>query len=607
MTLSISQNFQELDDLVACDSETALIPAAFKGRGYVRLIQFWCPSHSFWYDLKTFNEAQWQELKESLESSRFTFIFQNAGFDLRVLQHCKIHIKNLVHDTMIQSYLLNNGIPKRANNLAAIVERELGIKLDKTKQAQNWMDAELSDEDIAYGMADVEYTYKSHISQMQEIEKFQMDMVYEIERKAILPTVEMEMTGIFLDRHHLDEAAADYAEERDSSHTAFIEMLDDALPEGEKLPRLEDGVTINLNKKTSGNLRLGTKVYAGFNPGSSQQLLEKLHAIACEPVDKTGKPSAAKECMAEWRHIPCIPPYLSWKKADKALQHCQTLIKAQHEDGRVYAQFMQTGTMTGRYSSSKPNLQNVPKGPIRFAFGGVEGRAMVDIDFAGMELKACASKAIADEPNMRQVFNDGGDVHASTAAAMFKIPVEDVTKQQRQQAKATNFGALFGSSAQGLVNYFRGIGMTISLKEGEAFLNAWLEAYPAIGRWHNQMRAMCDENMPVRMVDGRRRFLTTEANRHTIFCNNTVQGSCASVVKLAMYGIHQEMKKIDPSARLVGMIHDELLIECNEKFADELLNLAELVMQSAGKEVFGDDITFTADGSVGATWGAAKA
>ena len=165
--LSISSNFGLLGQLAACDTETAMAPLSFNGRKYVRLIQFWGEGYSFYFDLKTFNEADWQELKENIEQRDLTLIFQNANFDLRVLQGCGIRPRKLVHDTMLQSYLLTNGIPLKAgqkghNNLAAIAKRELGVEVDKTLQSQNWMEAELTEADMRYAMGDVQLTWEAY-------------------------------------------------------------------------------------------------------------------------------------------------------------------------------------------------------------------------------------------------------------------------------------------------------------------------------------------------------------------------------------------------------------------------------------------------------------
>ena len=608
--LSITSNFGLLGPLAACDTETALAPLSFQGRKYVRLIQFWGESFSFYYDLQTFSDEDWQELKENMEERDLTLIFQNANFDLRVLQGCDIYPKNLVHDTMLQSYLLTNGMPlkkgeKGHNSLEAIALRELGVEVDKTLQSQDWMNAELSEADMRYAMGDVQLTWEAYHRMAPKIKEQGLSTVYEIERKALLPTVEMESTGLRLDRGVLDEQVRDLMEERDSSLTAFIEMLDTELPEDEKLPKLEDG-SYNLNPKTVGSVLLGTKIYAGFNPAASKQLLAKFKLIGIEPTDPYGKPSVDKKWLESFKHHPVVRMYLSWKRANTLVTYCRGLIKAQDpETGRIHSSFNQALTHTGRYSSSSPNLQNVPRGAMRYAFRVTEGRALVDLDYGGMEARAACSDRIANEPAMREVFNCGGDVHRATAAKMFNISEDEVTDEQRRQAKATTFGALFGSSPNGLVNYFQTQGVTISLKEGTEFLSSWLAAYPNIAKWHRHCKSMVENGEPVRMVDGRRRHLHGIAEKHTVFANNTVQGSCASAMKLAMYGIHKDLRTVDPTARLVAQIHDELLIECASDKADAVLSLAESVMTEAGAEIFGDGIEMVAEGGIGTSWGEA--
>ena len=213
----------------------------------------------------------------------------------------------------------------------------------------------------------------------------------------------MEATGLRMDQAIIDEQVQDLMEERDSSLAAFIEMLDTELPEDAKLPRLEDG-SINLNK----DLWLGPVGHQGFRwlqPRQPQQLLKNLKLIGIEPADPTGKPSVDKKYMRQWGHSPVVQNYLAWKRCDKHLQMCQTLIKHQDETGRIHARFNQTGTFTGRYGNSSPNLQNIPRGLMRYAFRVTEGRALVDLDYGGMELRAACSDRIADDPAMREVFN----------------------------------------------------------------------------------------------------------------------------------------------------------------------------------------------------------
>jgi DNA polymerase-1 len=605
--LTITEHFHRLGKTFAADTETALAPDAFRGAGFVRLFQAWSDTHSFWFDLAQFSEAEWAELRFNLEHSDITVIFQNAAFDLRVLQGCDIHLRGQVHDTMLLSWLLGNGIPNHSNALDAIALRELKIPLNKSLQKQDWMNAELNDDDMAYAMADVEVVWLAFPLLLEKVYADSLQAAYEVELKAILPTIQMESTGLHMDRALLDEQVAELIETRDSSLYEFIGMLDSDLQEydHEGLPRLADG-QINLNKVTRGSVRLGTKVYAGFNPGSSTQILKYFNAIDIDPRDPTGKPSVDKKFLAAFAHRNVVRIYLQWKRADKHLQMCKTLIEAQQDDGRIYARFNQTGTFTGRYSSSGPNLQNLPRGPMRYCFTAPEGRAIVDLDYSGMELRALCSPAIADEPTMREAFNSGADIHRRTAALMFEIPEEDITDEERRQAKATNFGSAYGSGPGGLVAYFQSLGQTISLAEGDAFLKAWLAAYPNIAKWHQNCREWVQAGEPVRMVDGRRRWLVGEAAKHTTMANNICQGSCASAMKLALCAIYERMPAIDPTARLVGVIHDEVLVECDENCAEEVLAMAKEAMVEAGIDIFGDSILLEADGGVGDSWGAAK-
>ena len=229
---------------------------------------------------------------------------------------------------------------------------------------------------------------------------------------------------------------------------------------------------------------------------------------------------------------------------------------------------------------------------------------MLDLDYGGMELRALCSRKIADEPAMAEAFLKGADVHLETAALMFKVPSEDITDEQRRQAKAVNFGAAYGSGPQGLVNYFQSLGQLISYEEGESFLKAWLAAYPNIEKWHKSCRNLVQQGDDVVMVDGRKRQLIGDnVQRHTTYCNNVVQGSCASAMKLALYGIYKELPLHDATARLVAVIHDEVLIECAEGKGNEILAMARRQMMQAGMEIFGPAVPLEAEGSVGHSWG----
>jgi len=602
------------------DTETDLIPHAFNGKGSVRLIQFYSPKYSFYLDTFDATESDWRTLTEFLQDPKLVIVFHNAKFDLRVLQACGIDIKGKVHDTMLQSWVINNGIPAKSldpinklpqpHSLFSVVRRELGILMDKTLQAQDWMKASLTEADKEYAMKDVEYTYKVCLKMMKRIKSEDLSTVYEIECRAIKAVIQMEKAGMRMDRYATDNYVLELRESGESYKAAYIEELHGALMDvgHDGLPLHENG-EFNLNKATKGSEKLGTKIYAGYNPGSSQQTLKYLKIIGIEPInEKTGKPSLDQKILEEFRkEYSIIDTYLRWKKTDKLQQMCKSFIKYQVEDTwRIHPEFRQTGTVTGRFSSQKPNLQQVPRGDMRYLFKVKKGRSLISLDLKSAELYTAASPRIANEDQMMNAFKAGADIHRRTASLMFKKNEVEVTPEERQSAKATNFGALFGSSPQGLVNYFSGMGLTISYEEGEKFLKAWFEAYPKIAAWHKQCRNRVERGEAVRMVDGRRRFLHGEDAKYTVFANNVVQGTCASIVKLAMAVIYDRLPAIDKTARMVAMIHDELLFECERDKAEKVLEMAKKVMEEAGKEILGDEIALVAEGSYGESWGNAK-
>lgn len=601
---------KRLGNSFACDTETKLIPHSFEGKGSVRLIQFWSPKYSLCLDTFNLSQWEWDTLTELFFNPKLVIVFHNAAFDIRVLQACDIDIKGKIHDTMIASYLLNNGIPGISHKLIDVAKRELSVVMDKTLQAQDWMKAQLTEADIKYAMDDVKYTYKLCLKMMKRIKEEDLSTAYEIECRAIKATVQMEATGFRMDRYATDNYANDLRESGESYKAAFIEELHGLLMDvgHDGLP-LHDSGEFNLNKATKGSEKLGTKVYAGYNPGSSQQTLKYLKIIGIEPInEKTGKPSLDQKILEEFRkEFSIIDTYLKWKRTDKLQQMCKSFIKHQVEDTwRIHPEFRQMGTVTGRYSSQKPNLQQVPRGDMRYLFKPEKGRLLAVLDYGGMELNAASSPRIADETQMMDAFKAGADIHRRTASLMFKKKEVEVTPEERQAAKATNFGALFGSSPGGLVNYFSSRGLTITYEEGEKFLKAWFEAYPKFADWHKQCRNRVERGEAVRMVDGRRRFLHGEDAVYTKFCNNTVQGTCASIVKLAMAVIYDRLPAIDETARMVAMIHDELIIECVHEKAEKVLEMAKSVMEEAGKEILGDEVALIAEGNYASSWGGAK-
>lgn len=612
MAKPLEQRLAKLGTRFAFDTETAMAPAAFGGWHYVRLLQFANDEgYAFYLDTLDLTRAELGCIREFLEQEDLEVVMQNAAFDYRVMRGCGIWLGGkpsvrhlpLLRDTMLASQVLYNGMAALKHNLGAIVKRELHVELDKTLQKNDWMAAELTADEVGYALNDVRYTLKVADVLHEKIAAAGLQATYELECALVPAVVEMESTGMRLDPRAIQETLAHYEEDAAQCKQCFLETLDGRLQgEGlEPLPRDDDG-RFNTRAKDVGSIRLGTKRYAGFNVNSAQQVLRHFASLGIEPKDDEGKASLDKKVLARHQSDELVRMYRAYKNVEKRYGMAQKLCEATDEDHRIRARFMQLGTGTGRWSSSGPNLQQIPRDPeFRCAFIAPPGYVMVEADFSAMELRIAA--AIAKEQKMLDAFNEGRDVHTVTAALMYDVEYEAVTKEQRQGAKSANFGLLYGSGPRGLMNYFATVGVFISLGEASHFHELWHGAYPAFGRWHRECQARCDAGEHMLTLIGRRRYLFKNDNRLTTQANNIVQGTGADIAKAAMIEIY---RRLPEEARLVATVHDSYLFECKPNDAKPLLSMVLAEMEDAGRSILGDAVRLTGEGGFGNSWGDCK-
>lgn len=227
--MSIAADIRALGSPCCLDLETALAPLCFEGRGQVRLIQFFSEQGECWYDLQTFSDADWAELKEVLEHPATTWIGQNIAFDYRCLLGCGIRLQGRMEDTLIQSALLTNGLANTSNSLEAIALRVLKLSLNKELQAQDWMNAQLNEADLDYAMNDVRITYRCWEEMRAQIKTARLQRVYDLECSLIPAVVEMEHTGMLVDQQQALKAIAQLEEEITASRGEFLDLLDQRL------------------------------------------------------------------------------------------------------------------------------------------------------------------------------------------------------------------------------------------------------------------------------------------------------------------------------------------------------------------------------------------
>ena len=523
------------------------------------------------------------------------WLAHNAAFDLGWLAVYGWYPQGQVRDSMLASRLLTNGQPNIKHGLAHVAKRVLKVDVDKEQQRSNW-GGDLTQEQLAYAAKDVELLCEMDQPLHEKLATEGLGRAYALECRALPALAAMGNTGLPWDRTKLLEVEKDYEKDIQNLAREFHFELDEALPEGEKLPRDADG-SFNLRARTTGSVRLGTKQYAGFNIGSPKQLLEKLTLVLKEvPIDqKTQKPSASRTALREYAGAhQVIATYLEWKKAEKRRQMVVSLLKHQDPDGFIRASYWQLGAETGRMTCSDPNLQQVPRDEqFRSAVVAPKGWKLLDSDFSQMELRLAA--VVAGDENMMQAFKDGKDLHTATAEAI---------GCDRQIAKSANFGLLYGSGAKGLSNYAAGMGVRLPEAEATKIRAAWLKEYSGIARWHKKLSNLSDRTSG--MTDLRipetnmRRFLPGDFNRLTIRANSPVQGAGAAILKCALGTLWTHLRNSD-EAKLCAAIHDELLLLVRDEYVEKWQQLLKDAMESAERKWL-KDVPAIAEVQVGDTW-----
>ena len=289
------------------------------------------------------------------------WLAHNAAFDLGWIAAYGWYPKGEIHDSMLASRLLTNGQPNVRHGLQHVAKRYLDIDLNKEEQRSDWS-GDLTDSQMKYAAKDVEVLCELDKPIHDKIAEEGLGGAYSLECRALPALSAMANTGLPFDKAALQATEVDYEKDIENLGREFHLELDDALPEGEKLPRDEDG-SFNLRPRTSGSVKLGTKVYAGFNIGSPKQLLDKLTLVLGEvPIDaKTQKPSASRGALREYQgNHTVVATYLQWKKAEKRRQMVAALIKHQSPDGFVRASYWQLGAETGRMTAAIPTCNRFP-------------------------------------------------------------------------------------------------------------------------------------------------------------------------------------------------------------------------------------------------------
>lgn len=500
------------------------------------------------------------------ENEKILKIGQNIKYDIIVLKKYDIHVRGKLFDTMIAHYLINPELRHNMDYMAETYLKYRTIHIDeligaKGKNQLN-MRSLRPDQISDYACEDADVTLKLKSILEKAIEKQDLSkLFYEIELPLIYVLADMEFIGVRLDTVALGEY----------SKTLTIELQNIEL-EIYKLGETE------------------------FNINSAKQvgevLFDKLKIVDKPKKTKTGQYVTSEETLESIKDThPIVNKILEYRGLKKLLS---TYIDAlpllvDPKDGKIHTSFNQTVTATGRLSSTNPNLQNIPirdaQGrEIRKSFIADEGCLFFSADYSQIELRIMAH--LSQDPSMVEAFNSGEDIHAATAAKIYKLKIDEVTSDMRRKAKTANFGIIYGISVFGLAER-----LTIPRGEAKELIDGYFETYPKVKEYMDKCITDAREKTYVETVFGRKRYLPDINSRNATVrgyaernaINAPIQGSAADIIKVAMNNIFKRFDKENIKSKMILQVHDELNFNVLENELDKVQKIVIEEMENAYK------------------------
>jgi len=520
-------------------------------------------------------------LKPILEDPAIIKVGQNIKYDMKILSRYNINISP-VDDTMLLSYSLhggahNHGMDSLSNRYLNHTPISIKSILGSGKSAITFDQVPIS-EAINYAAEDADITLRLWKFFKPQLHKNNVTKVYESLERPLVPVLaDMERNGIKVDRDTLSRMSNSFAQKMAGLEAEIFQLAG-----------------------------------RNFNVGSPKQLGEVLFDELEIPGGKRGKTGAyatgaeiLEDLTVEGYELPS--KVLDWRQLSK-LKSTYTDALQDHiniETGRVHTSYSMAGTSTGRLSSTDPNLQNIPirsedGRKIREAFICEEGSILLSLDYSQIELRILAQ--IAELDALKEAFFQGQDIHALTASQMFDVPLEGMDPMIRRQAKAINFGIIYGISGYGLARNLR-----IPRKEAQSFIDKYFERFPGIKDYMESTVNFAKENGYVETLFGRR-IHTPEINTRgpqagfskRAAINAPIQGTAADVIRRAMIRMPEAIASLP--AKMLLQVHDELLFEVSRDAVNETILVVKEIMENAARPAIEMDVPLIVDAGQGRNW-----
>ena len=512
----------------------------------IKLLSFSWGNHKSYFTQIT-NNSEKEKLRSILNNKNLIVIGYDLKSQFKKLNDFGISFDGICFDNKIAHYLVN---PDLNHDFKTLCESYLNYTPNIDNEDLKFLSMEKSD-----------LNYQLYNFLISDLKKGGLeDLFKKIEMPLLKVLSTMELNGIKLDSEFLKELSNNFHKE---------------------LKELEKSIFKLSNQD--------------FNLASPKQLGEVLFGqmkiIENPKKTKSGQYSTSEEVLSKLaeEHL-IVEKVLEWRSLQKLLNTYVDALPKQVDTTteRIHAEFNQAVASTGRLSSNNPNLQNIPiRNPrgreVRKAFiCENENYVMLSADYSQIELRVIA--ALSEDPNMISAFNKNLDIHSSTASKVFNVKLEDVTKEQRSNAKTVNFGIIYGVSAFGLSNQ-----TSLTRSESKLLIESYYDAYPKLKNYISSQINFARENGYVETILGRKRYLRDINSRNAIVrgaaernaVNAPVQGSAADIIKIAMIKIHEKFQESNFKSKMLVQVHDELVFEIHKKELEQVKKIIKIEMEQA--------------------------
>lgn len=526
-------------------------------RSQLRLLQLATRQQSFVLDLFHFPPEALPPVLKLLAAPRPIKVAHNAKFDAEFLrQHHGVRL-GTVFDTYLASLLISAGNESHRHGLEPVAARYLNVEMDKSFQVSDWS-GELTESQLEYAGRDAQVLLSLREKLQEKLDELELMPVAKLEFDCVNAMAGMELAGIYLEA---DCWRAQVAQTK-AVYDQVAAQLQKELSVGAPQMTLFEEATSSINLDSPAQVReaLGR---LGIKVESTNEV--RLHNLA--------------------RVHPVVALLLDYRGLSKSLSaYGLGLLDAINPvTGRIHASFRQIGSPTGRMGCTAPSLHQIPhEERYRQCFRAPAGRKLVVADFSQIEMRILAE--MSGDEALIAAFHSGADLHRMTASNMLGVPLEQVTTEQRSQAKGLNYGLIYGMGAEGLANR---IGVSVVIAEG--LIQKYFAAYPGVARWLQQAADTAVKDRRSRTMLGRLWAFSFDPNERSqlgmlkrVGKNAPIQGTGSDLFKRAVKLVDDHLQSHD--AQIVHCIHDEIVVECSDATAEKIARLVTSTMIKAGKE-----------------------